>query len=63
MHVLSHPDSSQSRPATHIIAAIDALRDMRTLGTLLGVPGACDVFWRESHSRRDDIRAPARSIR
>ena len=22
----------------------------------------CDTFWRESHSRREDIRKPARSI-
>jgi len=62
MHVLSHPDSSQSRPATHIIRAIDELKDMTTLATLLGVPDACDIFWRESHSRREDIRTPARSI-
>ena len=62
MHVLSHPDSSQARPATHIIQAIDELKDMSTLATLLGVPDACDIFWRESHSRREDIRKPARSI-
>jgi len=35
---------------------------MSTLATLLSVPGACDTFWRESHSRREDIRTPARSI-
>ena len=62
MHVLSHPDSSQARPATHIIQAIDELKDMSTLATLLSVPDACDTFWRESHSRREDIRTPARSI-
>ena len=62
MHVLSHPDSSQARPATYIIQAIDELKDMSTLATLLGVPDACDTFWRESHSRREDIRTPARSI-
>lgn len=43
MHVLSHPDSSQSRPATYIIQAIDELRDMSTLATLLAVPDACDT--------------------
>ena len=62
MHVLSHPDSSQARPATYIIQAIDELKDMSTLATLLSVPDACDTFWRESHSRREDIRTPARSI-
>ncbi len=62
MHVLSHPDSSPARPATYIIQAIDDLKDMSTLATLLGVPDACDTFWRESHSRREDIRTPARSI-
>ena len=62
MHVLSHPDSSQARPATYIIQAIDELKDMATLATLLSVPDACDTFWRESHSRREDIRTPARSI-
>lgn len=62
MHVLSHPDSSQARPATLIIKAIDELKDMNTLATLLSVPDACDTFWRESHSRREDIRNPARSI-
>ena len=62
MYVLSHPDSSQARPATYIIQAIDDLKDMSTLATLLGVPDACDTFWRESHSRREDIRTPARSI-
>ena len=62
MHVLSHPDSSQARPATAIIQAIDELKDLTTLATLLGVPNACDTFWRESHSKREDIRTPARSI-
>ena len=48
---------------THIIIqAIDELKDMTTLATLLGVPDACDTFWRESHSRREDVRKPARSI-
>ena len=41
---------------------IDELKDITTLATLLGVPDACDIFWRESHSRREDIRTPARSI-
>ena len=31
MHVLSHPDSSQSRPATYIIQAIDELKDMHPM--------------------------------
>ena len=62
MSVLSHPDSSEARPATAIITAIDALNDVNTLANLLAVRGACDTFWRESHSRRDDIRTPARSI-
>ena len=52
----------QARPATHIIQAIDELKDLNTLATLLSVPDACDTFWRESHSRREDIRTPARSI-
>ena len=52
----------QARPATYIIQAIDELKDMSTLATLLAVPNACDTFWRESHSRREDIRRPARSI-
>ena len=62
MAVLSHPDSSAARPATAIISAIDALGDVNTLANLLSVRGACDTFWRESHSRREDIRRPARSI-
>ena len=56
MHVLSHPDSSQARPAT----AIDEPR-YEYLGNTTSVPDACDTFWRE-HSRREDIRTPARSI-
>ena len=59
---LSHPDSGEARPATAIITAIDELNDVNTLATLLAVPGACDTFWREAHSRHADIQRPARSL-
>ena len=62
MAVLSHPDSGEARPATAIITAIDELNDVNTLATLLAVPGACDTFWRESHSRHLAIQRPARSL-
>ena len=62
MAVLSHPDSSQARPATAIIAAIDEMGDVNTLANLLGVGGACDTFWRECHSRLPDVQRPARSL-
>ena len=45
MYVLSHPDGSQARPATHIITAIHEMNDLATLGNLLSVEGAADVFW------------------
>ena len=52
MSVLSHPDSSEARPATAIITAIDALNDVNTLANLLAASddGTQPLRWPGSQS-------------
>jgi len=62
MHVLSYPDSSAQRLHLAVITALDDMKDVNTIANLLAVPGACDTFWREAHSRQKEVHCPSRSL-
>ena len=54
-HVYNFSDSSAQRVHIAIIAALDEMKDVNTIANLLSVPDACDVFWREAHSRNKEV--------